>query len=1288
MPNKSLFKRKLCNFITFSNNLIQCEQCQKTMLFYYCTDEFYNGCDSFSNIGTEVNPLFNCSSCQSYGRIIMTDEFNINHCNSDSSYERCEKGILNTFYYNDLFTCTKCKSPYFLSHIDNSCKGIYEDEIYNNKNKNLINCGVGFTYFYYLNKCLNCKDLGCEGQCRYDEDKGIVCESGKCLGKFFEIEPNICDLCSSILKGCENCSYTEDIDSYTEDIFEKLFNKRRRRLICNSCLEGFMFQDGKCIPCNLTNCEKCIVENNQFKCIKPYIGYYIDEKGILQKCESSCHNCSLDINNKLKCDQALFDSFIDNDGKSKFCSDVIDNCFECQLIDSQLKCNYCKKDYELSDNKCISIRENYNLTGCEYILDYDNGSYSCSLCQDDYFLILNQNKCMKKTEETKLCEKSISIKENDYYIYNCTECSSGKLIKNLTGHYYCYELTREEIIDMNCAIILNIGTLEEPYFVCEKCIGNDILVIDEYGNQKCMYDDYSKCSRYNKTKYLSNFYTLKYDYIFNCTECIENYALIYNERNGLMKCKSTCDVINCQKCQNYSVYVCSQCFSGYKLNIIGYNGFCSYIPPYTPSIIFKDLFRFALNGVFFINGNDLFGPIFYLRGISRDNIDAKHSFLISTIFSRINSKNLRELEEINLKTYCEFRNEVYNNFSDIKEVDYECFIDKGNSSLEEYNISSLKTMGKETELNLNVKGLDDIIKKSANITHFISSYNNEELKKYIEFYINEITIEININNDTGNQTFVIKGVTNKEMENNLTCILTFSNSNRQANCLIEAKNKENATMTCISDFSNFTENYTDNIFGFEENELIDEKNYFYLIGIKNIQFEYNILEQQSSIIYDTNLISSSIITQNNSEYSEISSTDLKTITISSIPMAETLTTIINIDTSIPINQILSTNINIDTSIPINQILSTIINIDTSIPMAETLTTIINIDTSIPINQILSTNINMNSSNSLIPPQDQDNILEEHGKVIFLGISNYMHIKQMKLGTFILYFVQTKSKTKAKELILNISIIYKSLFRILQSTNTETAKCKPIDNNIENIIKYNCSFNTTGEDIDKIQINNNNIYFVGQNISISSISPLALKYMNNLQDCNNDKNIFDKKLYILNNSELIQNNNVFNITGELIGNELNNKNINLELILLSENKEENIENVSCAINKLNQNNNNYRLICTCNEEMVGDINNSAFSMMENENLLVLFKDNKNYHLNYTNIQYQRFNRKSNKKGLSAGYIVLIIVASLIGLSIITIFMLLAIKKYNANNNINQERENTLSIKTSSMYVNKL
>ena len=340
-----------------------------------------------------------------------------------------------------------------------------------------------------------------------------------------------------------------------------------------------------------------------------------------------------------------------------------------------------------------------------------------------------------------------------------------------------------------------------------------------------------------------------------------------------MKCKSACDVINCQKCQNYSVYVCSQCFSGYKLNIIGYNGFCSYIPPYTPSIIFKDLFRFALNGVFFINGNDLFGPIFYLRGISRDNINAKHSFLISTIFSRINSKNLRELEEINLKTYCEFRNEVNNNFSDIKEVDYECFVDKGNSSLEEYNISSLKTMGKETELNLNVKGLDDIIKKSANITHFISSYNNEELKKYIEFYINENTIEININNDTGNQTFVIKGVTNKEMENNLTCILTFSNSNRQANCLIEAKNKENATMTCISDFSNFTQNYTDNIFCFEENELIDEKNYFYLIGIKNIQFEYNILEQQSSIIYDTNLISSSIITQNNSEYTEISSTD-------------------------------------------------------------------------------------------------------------------------------------------------------------------------------------------------------------------------------------------------------------------------------------------------------------------------------------------------------------------------------------------------------------------------------
>ena len=1030
-------------------------------------------------------------------------------------------------------------------------------------------------------------------------------------------------MCFNVFKGCENCSYTEDLGEILPIL------KRKRMLVCNSCQEGFMFQNGECIPCNITNCQKCKVENNQFKCIEPNYGYYIDVNGIIQKCEA-CHNCSLN-NNKLICYQADYNAFIDKDGKAKFCSDEIENCNQCEIINSNVKCIFCNSDYELSGNKCVSIREKYNLTGCEIILNYHNGSYSCIRCEKNYFYVSNENICVPKTEKTKLCEKSISIKENNYYIYSCTECSdSGSLIKNLTGHYYCYELSTGDN-DNYCVKFANLGTFEEPYYICEECkYGNYPLTIVEYGNQECteVSEGYANnCIKYNKTKYISNYYPLKYNYKYNCTECMEDFALIFNDINGLMKCKFTCEVINCQKCENYSENICKICKSGYILNIISNYSFCVPMPNiYTPAptIIFKDIFRYVLNGVYFLNGNKLFGPIFYLRGISRNDIDAKHSFLISTVFSRINSKNLRNLEEINFKTYCEFRNIMPNNFSNIKEVDYECFVDKGNSSLEEYNINSLNSIENKTELTLNVKGLENLVQKSPNLTSFVSSYDNRELDNYIEFYLEENTIEININNDTRNQTFIIKGQTNKNTEKNISCILTFINTNKTANCVVNAKNKLLAAMTCVADFSNFSKNYSENNFGFEEKEILDDENYFYLFGIKNIQFEYNINEMdpinetniQSSIILDTNPISSTIISSTILVYS-----------------------------SIPITEDISTNI--------------IINDSSS------------------LTEILSTNLNINESNPLIPPKDYS--LEEPGKVIFLGISNYIHIKEIKLGKFIIYFVPTKGKTNAEELIITFYIIYKRLFRILQSTKTETAKFKSINSDIKNIIKYNCSFNTSGEDINEIQVNSNNIYFVGNNISISSISPLAIKYMNNLQDCNNE-NIFDKNLYILNNSELVQNNKIFNITGELKENELNYKNINLEFVLLSENKDTKIENANCSIIKLDQNNNKYRLMCSCNKEMIGDINNAAFSLMENDNLLVLFKDNINYSLDYTKEVYQIYYKKSNKKGLSAGYIVLIILALLVAISIISIIIFLSKRKPKLLQNNDQITDNSMTLKS--------
>ena len=242
------------------------------------------------DIGTKYNNRFlSCLSCE---KTMLIDEYNIKHCKSGILSDRCRKGIVNTFYYDDLYICTECKSPYFLS--DGMCKDIYSYYgTYIDTNKNNIYCGGGFAFISDKNQCISCKSEGCKGKCKYEEDAGIICEEEKCIGNYFEIRPNSCELCSNVLIGCENCTYIEDLG-------EKLYiPKRQRRLICTLCKEEFLLQDGECIPCYITDCEKCKVENNHAKCIMPIVGNYIDENGIIQKCETACNNCSLDNNKKL-----------------------------------------------------------------------------------------------------------------------------------------------------------------------------------------------------------------------------------------------------------------------------------------------------------------------------------------------------------------------------------------------------------------------------------------------------------------------------------------------------------------------------------------------------------------------------------------------------------------------------------------------------------------------------------------------------------------------------------------------------------------------------------------------------------------------------------------------------------------------------------------------------------------------------------------------------------------------------------------------------------------------------
>ena len=99
--------------------------------------------------------------------------------------------------------------------------------------------------------------------------------------------------------------------------------------------------------------------------------------------------------------------FINSDGKVKKCDDEIEgikNCTSCEYK-SNLQCTNCQIGFQVSDNKCKSYKELYNLDGCKNVSKEYN-SYYCNECFDDYFYISNERKCALKKEETLYCSKA------------------------------------------------------------------------------------------------------------------------------------------------------------------------------------------------------------------------------------------------------------------------------------------------------------------------------------------------------------------------------------------------------------------------------------------------------------------------------------------------------------------------------------------------------------------------------------------------------------------------------------------------------------------------------------------------------------------------------------------------------------------------------------------------------------------------------------------------------------------------------------------------------------------
>jgi len=154
-------------------------------------------------------------------------------------------------------------------------------------------------------------------------------------------------------------------------------------------------------------------------------------------------------------------------------------------------------------------------------------------------------------------------------------------------------------------------------------------------------------------------------------------------------------------------------------------------------------------------------------------------------------------------------------------------------------------------------------------------------------------------------------------------------------------------------------------------------------------------------------------------------------------------------------------------------------------------------------------------------------------------------------------------------ILNIKL-RKDYYKIILQKKGECALEEDYSNN--NQKRYQCSIETNGDEIDNIELDKN-IKAEDDDIDLTEtkVSPMGLKYMNKIQEIGNE-DPFNKKLYLLNSTSITVNNdnNEFNITGEIKDdNNFNYEKINLEISLI-ENSEEKLSNVSCIPTKKENN----------------------------------------------------------------------------------------------------------------------
>ena len=713
----------------------------------------------------ELKPLYRCSNTHyAINQFILVTyengekEFIVNNC---FSKENCIEATANTTYINTIYNCNKCSFgyvPYYSNYYQKViCQNLLSEIVkkrpyfYNNYYNSVVDtvkainetCEADSLFTLDGDYCYKCDNEnvgmpGCQGGCSYSNkrDPFLKC-TGKCKKGYFEYSEGICEKCENVNTGCYECHYEEEYPSNYKGI------KRKRRFVCDHCEDGYIQSNsGECIlrsDLGLFNCLKIKADPNyynNFICEQCEEDYFINEKG---KCEI--------------CDASHFQ------GKNKCikCSDTseggIDNCLYCEAGNEKAICQQCLPGYilSISENSCLQIANNKELeafTNCDQITK-ENDKYICSKCKFKYTLITKNNnkECIyaRSLYDVNINSQSIS----NIYIYN---------------RYSKY---------LPCQEAENLGTEENPLYSCLKCYeflnsNNNALPlkVTEINSKVsfCLNSDYKGFN--NKTN-LANCLeaTLQIkngEEIFTCSKCTKASNLTFDSTYQRFICNESliiserCLIHYCKTCKINDGNICEECLPDYEVNTL--TGSCIKKSEEIPSITWKDIYAY--------DKSDL---SLKLRGLTSDQINEGHAFLIYLIFKKKNEiRNLEEEKDtIKMEAICSIEKEVEKSNNELNMVDYKC---KGNNidniNLTFYSLENIED-GSDEKL-LKSKDLDKLVSElkkdndnleqssiiytspSFSLSRFLNTLiftMNEKKKFKADNYLFQIQIDGKINKD-------------------------------------------------------------------------------------------------------------------------------------------------------------------------------------------------------------------------------------------------------------------------------------------------------------------------------------------------------------------------------------------------------------------------------------------------------------------------------------------------------------------------------------------------------------